>query len=172
MGSEITAATISNNIGQVRRDPFAMLPFFGYNVCDYLTHWLEIGEKTTADKLPKIFYVNWFRKDPDGNFLWPGFGDNSRVLEWVFERILGGGTAIETPIGIMPTPEALDISGLKISHLELEELLEVNIDEWLREVESIKLHYENYGEKLPEELHHQLVALEERLNKTKRDAKK
>jgi len=167
MGSEITAATISKNIGQVRRDPFAMLPFIGYNVCDYLDHWLAMEEKTTTDKLPKIFYVNWFRKDPDGNWLWPGFGDNSRVLEWVFERVAGTGRAIETPIGLMPPSDALDISGLKISQLELDELLEVNVDEWLNEVESIKKHYANYGEKLPKELSNQLIALEARLIKQK-----
>ena len=167
MGSEITAATISKNIGQVRRDPFAMLPFIGYNVCDYLDHWLSMEEKTTTDKLPKIFYVNWFRKDPDGNWLWPGFGDNSRVLEWVFERVAGTGRAIETPIGLMPPSDALDISGLKISQLELDELLEVNVDEWLNEVESIKKHYANYGEKLPKELSNQLIALEARLIKQK-----
>src|SRR5690554_1358864 len=108
MGSEITAATISDNIGQVRRDPFAMLPFCGYHVCDYLQHWLDIGKKTDPDKLPKIFYVNWFRKDEEGRWLWPGFGDNSRVLKWIVERTNGTGKAVKTEIGYLPTPDAID----------------------------------------------------------------
>ena len=164
MGSEITAAVISNKIGQVRRDPFAMLPFFGYNVCDYLAHWFKIGEKSTEDKLPKIFYVNWFRKDQDGKWLWPGFGENSRVLKWVFERTSGKGKAVATPIGFMPTADAIDVEGLDVSAKDMEELLKVNKEEWLAEVESIKAHYENFGEKLPQELRDQLVALEARLN--------
>jgi phosphoenolpyruvate carboxykinase (GTP) len=163
MGSEITAAAISNNIGQVRRDPFAMLPFFGYNVCDYLQHWLNIGEKTTEDKLPKIFYVNWFRKDKDGKWLWPGFGDNSRVLKWVVERVSGEGKAVKEAIGYMPTSDALDLEGLNISEDEMKELLKVDKEEWLNEVASIKEHYEKYGEKLPKELAAQLKALESRL---------
>lgn len=163
MGSEITAAAISNNIGQVRRDPFAMLPFFGYNVCDYLQHWLNIGEKTTEDKLPKIFYVNWFRKDKDGKWLWPGFGENSRVLKWVVERVSGEGKAVKEAIGYMPTNDALDLEGLNVSQDDMKELLKVDKEEWLREVASIREHYEKYGEKLPKELAAQLEALESRL---------
>lgn len=163
MGSEITAAAISDKIGQVRRDPFAMLPFIGYHVCDYLNHWLEIGTKTDADKLPKIFYVNWFRKDENGKFLWPGFGDNSRVLKWIFERVSGDGNAVKTPIGYMPTESAIDISGLDMTEAEMEELVKVKKDEWLMEVESIKAHYATYGERLPKELSNQLEALEKRL---------
>jgi len=163
MGSEITAAAISNNIGQVRRDPFAMLPFFGYNVCDYLQHWLTIGEKSSEDKLPKIFYVNWFRKDEEGKWLWPGFGDNSRVLKWIFERTSGEGKAVKTPIGFMPTSDAIDIAGLDISDAEIKELLKVDKDEWLKEVVSIREHYSKYGEKLPKEMTIQLDALESRL---------
>lgn len=164
MGSEITAAAISNNIGQVRRDPFAMLPFFGYNVCNYLQHWLNIGEKSTEDKLPKIFYVNWFRKDGDGRWLWPGFGENSRVLKWIFERTEGTGKAVETPIGYMPEKGALDVSGLKeVSDADIAELLKVDKEEWLNEVSSIKEHYAKFGEEMPKELHAQLVALENRL---------
>ena len=102
MGSEITAAAISSKIGQVRRDPFAMLPFMGYHVCDYLQHWLDIGEMTSEDKLPKIFYVNWFRKDKEGNWLWPGFGENSRVLKWIFKRTEGTGKAVKTRSAICP----------------------------------------------------------------------
>ncbi len=165
MGSEITAAAISNNIGQVRRDPFAMLPFFGYNVCDYLQHWLNIGEKTSEDKLPKIFYVNWFRKDQDGKWLWPGFGDNSRVLKWIFERTSGEGNAVKTPIGFMPTEDALDLTGLdSVSDADMKELLKVDKNEWLNEVASVREHYAKFGEKLPKELAKQLDALEARLN--------
>ena len=163
MGSEITAAAISDKIGQVRRDPFAMLPFIGYNVCDYLQHWLDVGAKSTEDKLPKIFYVNWFRKDQDGKWLWPGYGENSRVLKWVVERISGEGKAVKTPIGFMPTEDAIDVAGLDISSAEMKELLKVDNDEWLGEVESIKAHFATYGEKLPTELKNQLAALEARL---------
>jgi len=163
MGSEITAAAISDKIGQVRRDPFAMLPFIGYNVCDYLQHWLDVGAKSTEDKLPKIFYVNWFRKDEDGKWLWPGYGENSRVLKWVVERISGEGKAVKTPIGYMPTDDAIDVAGLDVSDAEMKELLKVDNAEWLNEVESIKAHYATYGEKLPTELKNQLAALEARL---------
>lgn len=165
MGSEITAAAISANIGQVRRDPFAMLPFCGYNISDYLQHWLDIGTKTDADKLPKIFYVNWFRKDADGKWLWPGFGENSRVLKWIVERTAGEGKAKKTPIGYMPTDDAIDVQGLNVSREDMEELLKVNKDEWLREVASIKEYYAKFGDKLPAELKKQLAALEERLQK-------
>lgn len=164
MGSEITAAAISNNIGQVRRDPFAMLPFFGYDVCDYLSHWLAIGEKSTDDKLPKIFYVNWFRKDDTGKWLWPGFGENSRVLKWIFERTSGKGSAVKTPIGFMPTADAIDRTGLAdVTDADMNELLKVNKEEWLNEVASIKDHYAKFGSKIPAELQSQLKALEERL---------
>ncbi len=162
MGSEITAAAISDKIGQVRRDPFAMLPFIGYNVCDYLQHWLDMGKKTDADKLPKIFYVNWFRKNADGKFIWPGFGDNSRVLKWIVERVSGEGKAVETPIGLMPTSKDIDTSGLNITDEDMSELLEVNKDNWMKEIASIREHYATYGEKMPVELIKQLDALEER----------
>jgi len=163
MGSEITAAAISDKIGQVRRDPFAMLPFIGYNVSDYLQHWLDVGAKSTEDKLPKIFYVNWFRKDKAGKWLWPGYGENSRVLKWICERVSGEGKAVKTPIGYMPTADAIDVNGLDVSDSDMQELLKVNKDEWLNEVESIKGHYANYGAKLPAELQNQLAALEARL---------
>ena len=163
MGSEITAAAISANIGQVRRDPFAMLPFIGYHVCKYLQHWLDIGTKSTADKLPKIFYVNWFRKDENGKWLWPGFGENSRVLKWVVERVSGEGKAVKTPIGYMPTADAIDRGGLDVSDSDMAELLKVKKDEWLKEVASIKEHYAKYGESLPKEMSAQLAALEKRL---------
>jgi len=163
MGSEITAAAISAKIGQVRRDPFAMLPFMGYNVCDYLQHWLDIGEATEDDKLPKIFYVNWFRKDKDGKWLWPGFGENSRVLKWIFERTEGAGKANKTAIGYMPTEDALDVEGLDVSADDMHKLLTLSKEEWQAEVESIKEHYAKYG-RMPEELKKQLAGLEERIN--------
>jgi len=165
MGSELTAAAISDKIGQVRRDPFAMLPFIGYHVCDYLQHWLDIGTMTDADKLPKIFYVNWFRKDDSGKWLWPGFGENSRVLKWVVERVAGKADAIKTEIGYMPTPDAIDRTGLdSVTDADMIELLKVDKSKWKNEVESIKAHYTTYGEKLPAELSRQLEALEARLN--------
>jgi len=163
MGSEITAAIISGKIGQVRRDPFAMLPFMGYHVCDYLQHWLDMGTKTDPEKLPKIFYVNWFRKDEKGRWLWPGFGENSRVLKWIVERVNGEGKAAKTPIGYMPTVDAIDLEGLNVPIEDMKELLRVDKEGWLREVESIKEHYANYGSKMPKELIEQLHALEERL---------
>jgi phosphoenolpyruvate carboxykinase (GTP) len=163
MGSEITAATISKNIGQVRRDPFAMLPFMGYHVCDYLQHWLDIGTKTETSKLPKIFYVNWFRKDENGKWLWPGYGENSRVLKWIVERVNGKGKAVKTPIGYMPAEDAIDTTGLDVSEADMKELLRVDKNLWLKEVESIKEHYAKYGSKLPKELKAQLEGLEKRL---------
>ncbi|GAB1477041.1 phosphoenolpyruvate carboxykinase (GTP) [Bacillota bacterium] len=165
MGSEITAAAISDKIGHVRRDPFAMLPFIGYHVCDYLRHWMEIGEKTDKENLPKIFYVNWFRKDKEGKWLWPGFGENSRVLKWIFERVSGKGKAVETPIGFLPAIDGIDVEGLDVPECDMRELLSVNREEWLREVDSIREHYKTYGEQLPEELTAQLNGLEERLRK-------
>jgi phosphoenolpyruvate carboxykinase (GTP) len=163
MGSEITAAAISDKIGQVRRDPFAMLPFIGYHVCDYLRHWLDIGGSADQSKLPRIFYVNWFRKSEDGKFLWPGFGENSRVLKWIFERVSGGGEAVKTPIGYMPGPDGIDRTGLDVSTDDMRELLNVEKEAWLAEVESIKAHYAAYGQRLPKELSAQLDALERRL---------
>ncbi len=163
VGSEITAAAISANIGQVRRDPFAMLPFCGYNMGDYFAHWLNIGTKTEASKLPKIFYVNWFRKTKDGKWLWPGYGENSRVLKWIFEQVTGEGKAVKTPIGYMPTLDAIDRTGLDVSDEDMKELLKVNKEEWLKEVASIREHYAKF-DRLPKELNDQLDALERRLN--------
>jgi phosphoenolpyruvate carboxykinase (GTP) len=163
MGSEITAAAISANIGQVRRDPFAMLPFIGYNVCDYLQHWLDVGAKTDASNLPKIYYVNWFRKDANGKWLWPGYGDNSRVLKWIVERVSGAGAAKKTAIGYLPTADAIDTQGLDISDAELSELLKVDKSEWEKELASIKEYYKKFDGKLPKELYQQLEALEKRI---------
>ncbi|HEX3046922.1 MAG TPA: phosphoenolpyruvate carboxykinase (GTP), partial [Bacillota bacterium] len=163
VGSEITAATISANIGQVRRDPFAMLPFCGYHMGDYFQHWLNIGAKADASKLPKIFSVNWFRKTPEGKWLWPGYGENSRVLKWIFERVTGEGKAIETPIGYMPTMEAIERVGLDVNDTDIALLLEVNKSGWLNEVTSIREYYSKFGDRLPKELAKQLEALEKRL---------
>ncbi len=156
MGSEITAAVISDKIGQVRRDPFAMLPFIGYHVGDYLEHWLSIGRKADADKLPKIFAVNWFRRGEDGHFLWPGFGENSRVLKWVAERCDGSVGAQETPIGYMPKIEDLDLQGLDVPEEDLEAITTIDRGEWSAELDAVEAHFENYGPKMPKELYEQL----------------
>ena len=160
--SERTAAA-AGTVGELRRDPMAMLPFCGYNMGDYFTHWLEMGESTDASKLPKIFYVNWFRKDADGGWLWPGFGENSRVLKWIVERVSGKGEAVETPIGYVPASGAVDISGLEVTDEQMEELLHVDTEEWLNEIALIREHYERFGEKLPKALSDELDALEARL---------
>jgi phosphoenolpyruvate carboxykinase (GTP) len=163
MASETTAAQ-SGAVGRLRRDPFAMLPFCGYNMADYLAHWLSIGRATSADKLPKIFYVNWFRKDADGKFLWPGFGDNSRVLEWVFERCAGRGDAVDTPIGRVPTAAALPLEGLDIAPAAVDELLRVSPDDWKAEIPSIEEHFTFLGDRLPSELRDELSTLQQRLS--------
>ncbi len=162
MASETTAAA-AGAVGKLRRDPFAMLPFCGYNMADYFSHWLEIGEATEPSKLPKIFYVNWFRKGPDGSFLWPGFGENSRVLEWVFDRCAGRAEATETPIGLVPTAGSLDTDGLDVPEADVAELLRVDNGEWAAEVPLIEEHYASLGERLPEGLRHELSDLQRRL---------
>jgi phosphoenolpyruvate carboxykinase (GTP) len=162
MSSEKTAAA-AGTVGEVRRDPFAMLPFCGYNMGDYFAHWLKIGGMTGSDRLPKLFFVNWFRKSPEGKFLWPGFGENSRVLKWVLERVAGEGQATETPIGLVPTVEALDTAGLAMSEDQLAQLLKVDEDEWRQEVPLIDEHFRTFGERLPEELRDELRELEKRL---------
>ena len=161
MSSEKTAAA-AGTVGQVRRDPFAMLPFCGYNFGDYFQHWLDIGDNPGAN-LPKLFYVNWFRKNDDGNFIWPGFGENARVLKWVLERIGGTTEAVETAIGMVPKPEDLDVSGLDLKPEELQTLLAVNEDEWKSELTLIEEHYESIGERLPNQMRAQLSRLSERL---------
>ncbi|MFH0992782.1 MAG: phosphoenolpyruvate carboxykinase (GTP) [bacterium] len=163
MGSEITAATISDQIGQVRRDPFAMLPFIGYHAGDYLQHWLDIGVAHEADKLPKIYYVNWFRKNAAGQYLWPGYGENSRILKWIFARADGLAPAIDTPIGRMPRPEDLDLSGLDIAEDTIAQLLAIDRDSWLKETEAIERYYERYGDRLPPGLRAELENLKKRL---------
>ncbi len=164
--SERTAAA-AGTVGELRRDPMAMLPFCGYNMGDYFSHWLEMGAKTEANKLPRIFYVNWFRKDADGGWLWPGFGENSRVLKWIVDRISGKGEAVETPIGYLPATDAIDTSGLDVSEQQMEELLHVDTDEWLNEIQSIREHYERFEDTLPKALSDELDALETRLRQNR-----
>ncbi len=164
MASETTAAA-AGAVGKLRRDPFAMLPFCGYNMGDYLAHWLEIGHRTDAAKLPRVFYVNWFRKDlDDGRFLWPGFGENSRVLAWVFRRCEGRADAVETPIGYLPTPEAVETDGLSVPEQDLAALLAVDVEEWKAELGPIREWFDFLGDHVPEAVREQLSALEERLS--------
>jgi phosphoenolpyruvate carboxykinase (GTP) len=163
MASETTAAQ-TGAVGKLRRDPFAMLPFTGYHVGDYLSHWLKIGKATDAAKLPKIFYVNWFLKGDDGKFIWPGFGENSRVLEWVFQRCDDKGEFVETPIGLLPTREALPTDGLDLPESAWERLLKVDPEEWRQEIPSIEEHFDEIGDRLPQALRDELTALEKRLS--------
>jgi phosphoenolpyruvate carboxykinase (GTP) len=162
MASETTTAAVGA-VGNLRRDPFAMLPFCGYNMADYWTHWLSFAERDDPEKLPKIFYVNWFRKGADGRFLWPGFGENSRVLEWVVDRCAGRGEAIATPIGWVPPLGALDLDGLDISDDDMVKLLEVDRDEWRAEVPPVAEYYAVFGSRLPPALVRQLDDLRRRL---------
>ena len=164
IASEMTAAAFGT-IGQLRRDPMAMLPFCGYNMADYWSHWLSIGKKEGA-KLPKIFYVNWFRKNEAGKFIWPGFGENSRVLKWVFERCNGSADAIDTPIGKMPTLDGIDFNGLEMNETDKANLLRVDVEGWLQELPSIEEYYDSFGNHLPEELRQQIKALKKRLEST------
>jgi phosphoenolpyruvate carboxykinase (GTP) len=164
MGSEKTAAA-AGTVGELRFDPFAMLPFCGYNMTDYFAHWLKIGREADAAKLPKIFYVNWFRKDAEGKFLWPGYGENSRVLAWVFARCAGHGAAVETPIGHMPPvgPDGLDTRGVDVSDEDIAELLRVDVAEWKAQLPHFHEHFGKF-DRLPKELQEQLLALEQRLS--------
>jgi len=164
-GSETTAANLSKT-GVLRHDPFAMLPFCGYNMGDYFSHWLSMAERTDASKLPKIFFVNWFRKGEDGHFLWPGYGENSRVLQWIAERVDGNGDAHKTAIGNLPTTDALDLSGLDLSAEDLEALLTVDVDAWKAEAANLSEYYDGFGDRLPRALRVQLEALQERLAKS------
>jgi phosphoenolpyruvate carboxykinase (GTP) len=144
----------------------AMLPFCGYNMGDYFAHWLEVGAGAEAEKLPQIFFVNWFRRDDDGRFLWPGFGENSRVLKWVFERVAGSGGAVETAIGYLPAPAALDVEGLDIADEDLREILSVDVDGWRAAIPEIEQHYAQFGDHLPDQLRDELASLEKRLAAT------
>jgi phosphoenolpyruvate carboxykinase (GTP) len=162
MSSEKTAAA-AGTVGEVRFDPFAMRPFAGYNMADYVGHWLEIGRIGDQAKLPKLFWVNWFRKDEDGRFIWPGFGENARVLEWVLERVDGKGEAVVTPIGRVPSTGGLDVEGLDLPEGALEKLLAVDEAEWRDELPRVEAHFAELGERVPQELKDELAALEKRL---------
>ncbi len=162
LSSETTAAA-TGAVGVVRRDPMAMLPFIGYNAGDYFNHWITVGKDNDAAKLPRIFYVNWFRRDEDGGFLWPGFGENSRVLKWVVERIDGQAEAVETPIGHVPAPGALDTEGLDLTDEQLTAALEVDVEEWKAEIPQITEWFEKFGENLPAVLWTELDGLKARL---------
>ncbi|MBF0237851.1 MAG: phosphoenolpyruvate carboxykinase (GTP) [SAR324 cluster bacterium] len=160
-GSETTAANIGS-VGNLRRDPFAMKPFCGYNMGDYMQHWLNMGDKL-GNKAPKIFYVNWFRKSPEGKFLWPGFGDNSRVLKWMCERLEGKVSGMETPIGILPKDGELDVSGLKVSEANMKELLRVDTAAWKAELADVEKHFSSFGSRSPARMNQQLKDLDKRL---------
>ena len=165
--SETTAAA-AGKVGQLRRDPMAMLPFCGYHMGDYFAHWLKIGAQSDESRLPKIYYVNWFRQDENGKFLWPGYGENSRVLKWIFERCDGKVHAKETAIGRLPAAEDLDTQGLNSPPGELDKLLRVDVDGWLAEVPLIKDHFAKFGSRLPEGLKQEVTSLEQRLRAAKK----
>ena len=162
MASETTAAA-TGAVGVTRRDPMAMLPFCGYNMADYFRHWLEMGKRIPHP--PKIFHVNWFRKGADGKFLWPGFGENVRVLKWILERVQGKGKAAETPVGWVPTPDGLTLDGLEVSRSTMEELLRVNAADWTTELEDTKKFFEQFGRRLPPELHQEHSQLAQRFER-------
>jgi len=162
VASEGTAAA-ENRVGELRRDPFAMLPFCGYNMGDYFSHWLKVGATADPEKLPRMYFVNWFRKDANGKFVWPGFGDNSRVLKWIVERLEGQVEALDTPIGRLPRPADLDVDGLALKPEHLEMLLTVDADVWREEASLIPPAYQRFGDRLPGELWRQYDALVERL---------
>jgi phosphoenolpyruvate carboxykinase (GTP) len=162
LSSEQTAAA-EGQVGVIRRDPMAMLPFLGYHVGDYLQHWIALGEQADASKLPKIFYVNWFRRGDDGRFLWPGFGENTRVLKWIVERVSGKAQGVETPIGIAPKIEEIELDGLDVARSDVEQAITVRSDEWKAELDGIEQWFSFIGERLPEGLQEELEALRGRL---------
>ena len=163
--SETTAAA-TGAVGVVRRDPMAMLPFIGYHAGDYFRHWLELGKDADASRLPRIYFVNWFRKDAEGHFVWPGFGENSRVLTWIIGRIEGTRDAVETPIGLVPTPQSLDTEGLDVDDADLLKALAVDPQEWRRELPLIQEWFERLGDRVPTSLVDELDALRTRLGLT------
>ena len=162
MASETTAAA-AGAVGQLRFDPMAMLPFCGYDMGSYFKHWLSVGGATEASKLPRIFFVNWFRRDDNGRFLWPGYGENSRVLKWVFERVSGTASAVETSIGLLPAAGAIDTAGLDVSEADMQELLSVDHAGWQAAIPQIREHFAKFGDRLPGALHEQLDGLEKAL---------
>ncbi len=163
LSSETTAAA-TGAVGVVRRDPMAMLPFIGYDAGDYLSHWIDMGKNNDEAKMPKIFYVNWFRRDEDGSFLWPGFGENSRVLKYVVDRLEGKVEAVETPVGLVPAPGALDVDGLDVTPEQLAKAVAVNPEEWKTEIPQITEWFEKFGDKLPAVLRTELDSLKSRLD--------
>ena len=163
LSSETTAAA-TGKVGVVRRDPMAMLPFIGYHAGDYFAHWIEVGKNADAHRLPKIFYVNWFRRDADGGFLWPGFGENIRVLKWAIERIEGRAAAVDTPIGWVPAPGALDVEGLDLTEEQLSQALAVDAEQWRAEIPLIEEWFDKIGDKVPSSLHDELASLKLRLS--------
>jgi phosphoenolpyruvate carboxykinase (GTP) len=163
MSSEKTAAA-EGTVGELRRDPFAMLPFCGYNMADYWGHWLKIGSFSSPEKLPRIYSVNWFRRGADGRFIWPGFGDNSRVLEWIIRRIEGQSDAIDTPIGRLPVVDQLDLDGVDISAEDVEDLFHIDSQSWLAEAEMTEAYFEQFGDRVPGVLREQLQELRDRLS--------
>jgi len=164
VSSEQTAAA-EGKVGSLRHDPFAMLPFCGYNMGDYFNHWLSFpGRSKDASKLPNIFYVNWFKKNKEGKFLWPGFGENSRVLKWIFERTDGADTAEKSAIGYIPKKGALDTSGLKVSENDVNELFRVEKSEWSSDIKSLNNYFATFGNRLPSQISHELKELENRVN--------
>jgi phosphoenolpyruvate carboxykinase (GTP) len=163
ISSETTAAAVGA-MGKLRHDPFAMLPFCGYHMGDYFAHWLAMGKKTAPEKLPRCYTANWFRKGEKGEWLWPGFGENSRVLKWIFERTSGSGRAVETPIGYLPDNQALDLQGLEIDPATVQQLFHVDIASWKKEAEELRDYFKIFGDRLPQGIRDELRALEQRLN--------
>ena len=165
VSSEQTAAA-EGSVGELRRDPFAMLPFCGYNMAEYWAHWLKIGQFTSPDKLPKIYQVNWFRKDAAGRFIWPGFGDNSRVLDWIVRRTEGAAEAVDTPVGRIPGEGELDLEGLDVPAADMAELFAIDPASWLAEADLTEEYYAQFGDRVPRELYAQLEALRTRLQQS------
>jgi len=165
VASEQTAAA-EGKLGSLRHDPFAMLPFCGYNMADYFAHWLNIGQRSTEEKLPKMFFVNWFRKSAEGKFLWPGFGENSRVLKWIFDRCDARDEALaqKTAIGYIPAQGAIDTSGLKVTPQTMEELFKLVPAEWQNDISSMRKFLSQFGEKVPKGITEELDGLEKRLS--------
>ena len=162
MSSEKTAAA-EGTVGELRRDPFAMLPFCGYNMADYWGHWLKIGTFASPEKLPRIYSVNWFRRDADGRFIWPGFGDNSRVLEWIMRRIEGRADAVDTAIGRLPVIDQLELDGVDITDADLQELFRLDTQSWQAEADMTQEYFEQFGDRVPQAMHDELAALRQRL---------
>ena len=162
ISSEQTAAA-EGPVGKLRHDPFAMLPFCGYNMADYFSHWLSFAENNSEENLPKIFQVNWFKKSSDGKFLWPGFAENIRVLDWIIGRLEGSNQGQESLVGTVPRAGELKTAGIDVDQSTLDELLEIDPEAWSKEVESIKEFFEEFGERMPKQLFEELEKLEARV---------